>query len=178
MEAAEGLARTCMAMYDRTSTGLAPEIVTFYAGKDFTPNHDAHHCLLRPETVESLFVLHRLTGKQEYADAAWRIFDSLERHARVRGGGYASLHNVETWPLDPAGEGYSAGRANMDDKMESFFLAETLKYLYLALTPPAQGGPQQLPLGDWVLNTEAHPLKRRRRKSPSETYHEGGRTRA
>ena len=37
---------------------------------------------------------------------------------------------------------------------QSFFLAETLKYLYLLFSPP-----DMLPLTDWVFNTEAHPLR-------------------
>ena len=41
------------------------------------------------------------------------------------------------------------------DKMESFFLAETLKYLYLLLD---DSQPDLLPLDQYVFNTEAHPL--------------------
>ena len=37
--------------------------------------------------------------------------------------------------------------------MQSFFLAETLKYLYLTFTED-----NIMPLDKWVLNTEAHPL--------------------
>jgi len=40
-----------------------------------------------------------------------------------------------------------------DDVQQSFFLAETLKYLYLLFSPD-----DVLPLDRWVLNTEAHPL--------------------
>ena len=39
------------------------------------------------------------------------------------------------------------------DKMESFWLAETLKYLYLLFSDDAV-----ISLDKWVLNTEAHPL--------------------
>lgn len=39
--------------------------------------------------------------------------------------------------------------------MESFWLAETLKYLYLTLD---DSEPQLLPLDEYVFNTEAHPL--------------------
>lgn len=35
----------------------------------------------------------------------------------------------------------------------SWFLAETLKYLYLLFSPD-----DLIPLDKWVLNTEAHPL--------------------
>jgi len=38
--------------------------------------------------------------------------------------------------------------------MQSFFLAETLKYLYLLFSPP-----EVMPLDEWVFNTEAHPFR-------------------
>ena len=41
-----------------------------------------------------------------------------------------------------------------DDMMQSFFLAETLKYLYLLFSPPSV-----ISLDEWVFNTEAHPLR-------------------
>lgn len=41
-----------------------------------------------------------------------------------------------------------------DNKMQSFWLAETLKYLYLIFSPAGR-----LPQSEWVFNTEAHPLK-------------------
>jgi hypothetical protein len=43
----------------------------------------------------------------------------------------------------------------MRDKMESFWPAETLKYLYLLLD---DSSPEMLPLDQFVFNTEAHPL--------------------
>ncbi len=42
----------------------------------------------------------------------------------------------------------------MDDKMDSFFLAETLKYLYLLFSEPSL-----IPLDEYVFNTEAHPFR-------------------
>lgn len=42
----------------------------------------------------------------------------------------------------------------LGDKMESFWIAETLKYLYLLF----EDDPDVLPLDKWVFNTEAHPL--------------------
>jgi mannosyl-oligosaccharide alpha-1,2-mannosidase len=41
-----------------------------------------------------------------------------------------------------------------DNMMQSFFLAETLKYLYLLFSPPSV-----ISLDEWVFNTEAHPLR-------------------
>lgn len=40
------------------------------------------------------------------------------------------------------------------DSMESFFMAETLKYLYLLLSDDQT----LLPLNKYVFNTEGHPL--------------------
>ena len=41
-----------------------------------------------------------------------------------------------------------------DNVMQSFWLAETLKYLYLLFGPP-----DLLPLDKWLLSTEAHPIR-------------------
>lgn len=41
-----------------------------------------------------------------------------------------------------------------DNMMQSFFLAETLKYLYLLFSPTSV-----ISLDEWVFNTEAHPIK-------------------
>ncbi len=43
----------------------------------------------------------------------------------------------------------------LEDSMESFWLAETLKYFYLLFAPP-----DVISLDEWVLNTEAHPFRR------------------
>ncbi|MCK5571930.1 MAG: glycoside hydrolase family 47 protein, partial [Bacteroidetes bacterium] len=40
------------------------------------------------------------------------------------------------------------------DRMESYFLAETLKYLYLLFAPP-----ETLDFSSVVFNTEAHPIR-------------------
>ncbi len=40
------------------------------------------------------------------------------------------------------------------DKMESFFLAETLKYFFLLFTDDFS----IINIDNWIINTEAHPL--------------------
>lgn len=62
---------------------------------------------------------------------------------QVSSGGYTSINNVR----DPD---YTSPR----DKMESFFLGETLKYLYLLFSDD----PGLISLDEYVFNTEAHPL--------------------
>lgn len=56
-------------------------------------------------------------------------------------GGYTDLNDVTKIPPPSR------------DKQESFFLAETLKYLLLLFSDDSV-----VPLTDYVFNTEAHPL--------------------
>ena len=76
-------------------------------------------CASRPETIESLFVAYRLTGEQRYRDYGWAIFEAIEKHCRIESGGYASILDVNQVP------------ATYEDKMETFLMSETFKYLYL-----------------------------------------------
>ncbi|KAF8185316.1 glycoside hydrolase family 47 protein [Mycena galopus ATCC 62051] len=143
----------CMATH-QTATGLAPEIAQFQASPE-QPDRDWHikgskpggpasydaRYMLRPETVESLFLAWRLTGDERYRDYSWGIFEAIEKHCRLPTGGYATVLDVDTVPV------------RHDDKQETFYLSETLKYLFLTFADEAV-----LPLDGHVLNTEAHPL--------------------
>jgi hypothetical protein len=100
------------------------------------------HNLLRPEAIESCFYLYRVTKRQEYRDWAWQMFVAMETHAKLKEG-YDSIMNVKEVP--------NVGKR---DKMESFFLAETLKYLYLLFSDDDS----LFPFDQYVFNTEAHPL--------------------
>lgn len=143
---AKRLMETCYQMYDRMPTKLSPEIVYFsQAAKSkedlIVKTPDAHN-LLRPETVESLFYMYRFTGDKKYQDMGWKIFQAFLKHTKVENGGFSSIHNVK------------AGKPTFRDKLESFFLAETLKYLYLLF-----GDDDSLiPLDKFVFNSEGHPL--------------------
>ncbi|XRA97022.1 mannosyl-oligosaccharide alpha-1,2-mannosidase [Pycnococcus provasolii] len=139
LEAAENIAEFCYRMYDRQPTGLAPEYVKIVDGQDFIPGVPVN--LLRPETVESMMLLWRLTKKQRYRDWGWAIFMAFERHCRADVG-YSGVKDVRRVP------------PQKDDTMQSFFLAETLKYLYLLFSPD-----DVVPLDEWVFNTEAHPIR-------------------
>ncbi|WIA16245.1 hypothetical protein OEZ85_012956 [Tetradesmus obliquus] len=97
---------------------------------------------LRPEAIETLFYLWRSSGDPIYREWGWNMFRGFERWCRLASGGYATLNNVNTVPPGIA------------DKMESFFVAETLKYFYMLF----EEDPTVLPLDQWVFNTEAHPL--------------------
>ena len=146
LELAEELARTCSFMYSSFATGLPPEIVYFDVNNPskeiYVKPLDAFS-LLRPESVESWFYLYRITGKEVYRDYGWSYFEALKNYAKVdRDGGYASVDNVDS------------KSTRKRDKMESFFMAETLKYMFLLFSDDDQ----LLPLDKFVFNTEAHPL--------------------
>jgi hypothetical protein len=112
-------------MYARMNTGIAAEYVQFYAGRDFEIGRGAPHYLLRPETVESFFILSQLTGDPVYREWGWEVFQAIERYCKTQGG-YGSLKDVANTVAEP------------QNKMESFFLAETIKYLYLLFDPDTQ----------------------------------------
>jgi mannosyl-oligosaccharide alpha-1,2-mannosidase len=169
MQLARELMQTCWGMYKWMATGLAGEITYFNIGKpplpesaphrapaDFDPDPDApwrkdyevrpldSHNLQRPETVESLVYMWRITGDVRYREWGWDMFKSFMNYTAVAdGGGFTSLSNANKIP--PVSR----------DNMESFWLAETLKYFYLLFSPD-----DLLPLDKVVLNTEAHPLPR------------------
>ena len=46
----------------------------------------APHNLMRPETMEALFVMFRVTRDPKYREWSWRIFRSYEKHCKVSGG--------------------------------------------------------------------------------------------
>lgn len=134
---AEELAWTCYNFYQSTPTKLAGENYFFYSGEDMSVGTSWN--ILRPETVESLFYLWRLTGNKTYKEWGWNIFQAFEKNSRIESG-YVGLKDVNT--------------GVKDNMMQSFFLAETLKYLYLLFSPNSV-----IPLDEWVFNTEAHPLR-------------------
>ncbi|XP_030581445.1 mannosidase, alpha, class 1B, member 1b isoform X2 [Archocentrus centrarchus] len=147
MDLAKQLMETCYQMYTQMETGLSPEIVHFNMHQGSTRDIDVkladRHNLLRPETVESLFYLYRFTKDHKYQDWGWEILQNFNRYTKVPSGGYTSINNV----CDPD---YPSPR----DKMDSFFLGETLKYFYLLFSDDFN----VISLDQYVFNTEAHPL--------------------
>ncbi len=75
-------------------------------------------------------------------DRAWNMFNNIIKH---------SLTDIAHAALDDC----TVSDPPKSDKMESFWLAETLKYFYLIFSEP-----NLIDLDEYVLNTEAHPLKR------------------
>lgn len=141
IELGKAITHTCHESYDRSSTKLGPEAFRFsdaIEAKALKSNEKYY--ILRPEVIESYFVLWRLTHDVRYRQWGWEAVQALEKHCRVDGG-YTGLKNV-----------YS-DEPTQDDVQQSFFLAETLKYLYLLFSDD-----ELISLDEWVFNTEAHPL--------------------
>jgi len=105
MEIARELTKTCWGMYKISATGLSPEIAHFHLSdpvvltasestprtspaelsedpaaewrKDFDIHHGDLHNLQRPETVETLFYMWRITGDEKYREWGWEMFESF-----------------------------------------------------------------------------------------------------
>ncbi|XP_065362923.1 mannosyl-oligosaccharide alpha-1,2-mannosidase IA isoform X2 [Calliphora vicina] len=141
MNIGKGITNTCHESYIRSTTRLGPEAFRFSeAAEARALKSNEKYYILRPETVESYFVLWRLTHDQKYRDWGWDAVQALEQHCRTPHG-YSGIKNV--YQEVP----------QKDDVQQSFFLAETLKYLYLLFSDDSL-----IPLDEWVFNTEAHPL--------------------
>jgi mannosyl-oligosaccharide alpha-1,2-mannosidase len=69
------------------------------------------------------------------------MFQAIERHTRAKYGHSAIMDVTTTAP-------------SQDNSMESFWIAETLKYFYLLFSDE-----ELISLDEWVLNTEAHPFR-------------------
>lgn len=99
--------------------------------------------ILRPEAIESVFVLYRTTGRADLLDTAWEMFQAIEKVTSTQFGNSAVADVMV--PDKPSAT----------DSMESFWLGETLKYFYLIFSDPSL-----VSLDDFVFNTEAHPFRR------------------
>jgi hypothetical protein len=77
---------------------------------------DVYYYPLRPEFAESTYFLYQATKSPFYLHVAKSIIENINTLTRVKCG-FATVHDV----LDKS----------LEDRQESFFLSETLKYLYL-----------------------------------------------
>ena len=98
--------------------------------------------ILRPEAIESIFVLYRITGERYLLDAAWRMFNIIQNATEAEFGN-AGITDVTATAKD------GSPKFTKQDRQESFWLAETLKYFYLIFSEP-----ELISLDDWVFNTK------------------------
>ncbi|XP_029475704.1 mannosyl-oligosaccharide 1,2-alpha-mannosidase IC [Rhinatrema bivittatum] len=141
LDLAAELTRTCHESYVRADTKLGPEAFRFDSGAEATATRlSERYYILRPEVVESYMYMWRMTHDPKYRAWGWEVVKALEKHCRLETG-FSGIRDV-----------YSTTPSH-DNVQQSFFLAETLKYLYLLFSED-----DLLALDDWVFNTEAHPL--------------------
>jgi mannosidase alpha-like ER degradation enhancer 2 len=133
VERARRLEESCFAMWNLY--GIEPEQIDYASMKP-----TAKQYYLRPEIIESAYYLRHYTHDQRYHEMGVTFYRDLVRRCRTDVG-YAMLEDVTT--------------GKQRDAMESFFFAETLKYLYLLFAPE-----EALPFDRDIFTTEAHPLRR------------------
>ncbi|OAV93850.1 hypothetical protein PTTG_27181 [Puccinia triticina 1-1 BBBD Race 1] len=177
LDLALGHADACVWAYESTKTGVGPERISivegdeharwqpvFYEGQKFrelksnplpgASIQDGRY-LGRPETIESVYYMWRITGDRQWQDRGWRMFTSW-MEACATNFGFADLAQVNRWPPE------------LSDKQESFVLAETFKYYYLLFSDP-----DLISLDDFVLNTEAHPFRLETPDKPAKRFWTG-----
>uniref|UniRef100_A0A6Q2XZH0 alpha-1,2-Mannosidase n=1 Tax=Esox lucius TaxID=8010 RepID=A0A6Q2XZH0_ESOLU len=146
LDLAAEITHTCHESY---TTKLGPEAFRFDGGAEATATRlSDRYYILRPEVIESYMYMWRLTHDPKYREWGWEAVEALEQHCRVEAG-FSGIRDVY------------AQTVSHDNMQQSFFLSETLKYLYLLFSDD-----DLLPLEDWVFNTEAHPLPVIRKKNP------------
>lgn len=144
----------CAWTYKNAPNGIMPEVFsmiacptmsecnyTIPAGSSPFKNVDDGRYVLRPEAIESIFYMYRITGDSKYQDIAWEMFQAINTHTRTDLAN-AAISDVMKTPVEKY------------DSMESFWLAETLKYFYLIFSDP-----DEISLDEFVFNTEAHPFR-------------------
>lgn len=117
-----------------TLYGIEPESINYKTMEVLSPYY-----MIRPEAVEATYYVWKATGDEKYYEMGKVMFESIEKYCQVENG-YVQLKDVRTkekW-----------------DTLESFFFAETMKYCYLFFAPESV-----FSFKNYVLNTEAHPLK-------------------
>lgn len=134
------LMKTATGMHKRVMTGLSADEMLF-TPSDLQLVDDSYK--LRPEYVESLFYLWRVRHTYTARKLAFEYFQNLQRYAKV-GNAFTTISKV------------NSEIPSQEDIMDSFFLSETLKYLYLTFSDD-----NEISLDDYVFTTQAHYLKKK-----------------
>ncbi|KAI9754165.1 MAG: ASTRA complex subunit [Chaenotheca gracillima] len=98
----------------------------------FTSVEDKRY-LLRPEAIESVFIMYRISGDRTLQDRAWDMWEAISNMTSTK---LANAPVLDVTRLPPSHV----------DSMESFWMAETLKYFYLIFSEP-----DLVSLDDFVL---------------------------
>ncbi|KAJ5163305.1 uncharacterized protein N7500_005135 [Penicillium coprophilum] len=99
---------------------------------------------LRPEAVESMFTLYRISGREDLLDAAWDMFRAMQNATQTKNGNAAIVAVTD-----------EGSELTLKDSMDSMWMSQTLKYLYLMFSSL-----DFISLDEFVFNAGGHPLKR------------------
>lgn len=181
VELGEQLARGCGWAYGSFPTGVMPEIFDVVPCKTLEPcdwdearwkkDGDANlpkgfkhardpRYILRPEAIESIFIMYRITADPKWQDIAWTMFQSIvaTTSTELANAAIEDVTNPKSPKIDSMEVSFPSNHTHTTyilTTSQSFWLSETLKYFYLIFSPP-----DLISLDEYVLNTEAHPLKR------------------
>jgi mannosidase alpha-like ER degradation enhancer 2 len=118
-----------------TKYGVQPEEYNYATGAVEKPDYS-----LNPEIMESIYTLYRTTGNADYLQIGKVFLDSLVIYCKTDEG-YAGLSSVIT--------------KKKVDRLDPWFFAGTMKYLYLLFTPP-----DVLDFGKIIMNSHGHPIRK------------------
>ena len=131
LDRAARLEDSCYKMW--TLHGIPPELLDYKTMKVVLGSYQ-----LRPEIIESAYYLYHYTGDEKYRRMGTTFFNSLVERCKTDSG-FAAIADVRT--------------GVKTDAMESYLLAEVMKYFYLLFAPP-----EAFDFEKAVFNTEAHPI--------------------
>ena len=145
-------------MYNSTESGLSGEeyevVTNTMQPRDETSQDSRWNDLipvgltkyiLRPETIGSLYVMYSKTKNPLFREWGWQLWEIIKKKCKGTFG-FADLSNIQNKD------------SPLDDRGETFFYSETMKYLYLLF---AEEGPAYL--DSYVFNTEAHLIPKQTR---------------
>jgi len=115
--------------------GLEPMVYDYRKKEILHASYD-----LNPEIIESAYYLYYFTHEKKYKEMASLYFNDLMAYCRTDVA-FTCIKDVTT--------------KEQKDHMETFFLAETMKYLYLVFADPEGINPDEC-----VFSTEAHPFRK------------------
>lgn len=95
---------------------------------------------LRPEFIESTYYLYRATGDPFYLNIGYQILNDLQTKYKAQCG-FAGIQDIST--------------NERQDRMETFVISETLKYLYLLFD---ESNEIHKTRDNIIFSTEAHPV--------------------
>ncbi|KAH6884533.1 glycoside hydrolase [Thelonectria olida] len=150
------LARACAYAYSVFPHAIMPDSSLLQACPDlkpceYRPNSGARPAgfrvregkyTLRPEAIESVFILYRITGNEDYRALAWDMWESIKRTTKTDEA-FAAVEDV------------TKEQTKHVDEMGSYWMGETLKYFYLMFSDE-----DLLNLDRWVFSTGGHAMRK------------------